>query len=1508
MLQRQRPSWSSALLLTAGLLAGTGCGEGTPSTEPGHLKSQTQNRGFGPDLVIRELRGPASIRFGETFTTTVTLCNEGTARAESPIGVSFVNLYLSTSGTLSWPDPGLPPPPHQLLLATIDVFPLGAGQCMTRAFTGAATPPGPWEDGTFYLGAIADVDQVLVELDESNNTAVRALGIGTLPDLVVTEVQGPSSARSGDAFTAAIKVCNQGTQPSTSSTVELYLSTDETLAFPGPGAPPPTDQRLVGTAPLPALTQGQCTIQQVQATVTPPPASTPNQPLYLIAVADAQQLTEELQEDNNLFVRSPMGLGGAPDLVVTSLTAPPSWRRETQFDAAVRICNEGTLPAFHSTVELHVSSNPDIIMPGSGTPLPAGQLVVGQADVPPLSAGHCVTLGVRTTVGPPPGAPSMGALSLAAIVDPSQDVLELREDNNISTVRRVGVGMGPDLVITELRGPSTLMDHWNTTATVSVTVCNEGTDHATTSEVAIQLSMVPTLDPPGEWPPIPATQREIGWLPLPWMAPGQCHTADVEVYADRPYEAPHGYDSFYLGATVDPWWSQQELREDNNTYVSGRIGVGAGADLVITSIQGPPNVATEPFTVSTRVCNQGTNPANSTHVELSLTRHAFLNAPVGPGGLFPEPDARFSLGALDVPPLEAGDCVTRSTSVTAHGLGHGASSTYYLGGTVDPFASVIERRKDNNTFISHRVGVGIGPDLVIATVTGAPAVRQNGSFTPTLRVCNQGTAPSDATTARVFLTLDPHLRMSGGQGPGPSLPWSYIPAGGLSVPDLFPGQCFTADAPSSVSLPPMTGEVYYLGAIADADGHVSELQEDNNTLVRGRIGVGDGADLVVTELTTSPSARADSAMTATVTLCNQGTDYSNASDLELHMSSIPTATMPRWDGSGPPWPETQTPVGMVHIPSLSPEECFTQTTYVDARRPYLSIPDQPLYLAAFANVWSGTYELRYDNNTLVSEPIGVGSRPDLIITALQAPSSVAPGSAFDATLTVCNLGTTGSTGSSVEVHLSSEPTLVMRRRNGSLPPLPSTQTSVGFMSLPPINAGGCFTGSIFATAAEPPTSIPGQPLYLGAVVDGEHFEQELREDNNVFVSGRLSIGYGPDLVITSVTGPANAFEHEQFTTTVAVCNQGTDISASTPVDVYLSMEARLVVPASGPSGSMARRGQQTIGTFFVPSLEVGECTSFVVPVTARRPDAAQTEKAFHLGAIINPYQTENELRKDNNTFVGGIMGIGYGPDLVITGISAPPSTGLGSSPFTAVVTVCNQGTDAAASTYVNLYLSTQARIFKPRWGGSGWPYPASQTPIGNFPVQTLNPGQCVIEQVTSSAHRPQNAQPNHPLYLGAVVDDYPSMNELRDDNNTFVAGLIGVGNAPDLVVTSVSGPASVQSGAPFMATLRVCNQGTTAASNASVELYLANSSTLKPPYLTPWSLPEGQQSIGRVTFMNLEPGQCSTRNVSVTANTPPSSSSTGSFYLGAIADPDWYLEELRKDNNTLADRLILVMP
>jgi subtilase family serine protease len=750
---------------------------------------------------------------------------------------------------------------------------------------------------------------------------------------------------------------------------------------------------------------------------------------------------------------------------------------------------------------------------------------------------------------------------------------------------------------------------------------------------------------------------------------------------------------------------------------------------------------------------------------------------------------------------------------------------------------------DGTTLGSTGQAAGSGPDFVITAVTGPASVRPGQPFTATVTVCNQGTT-ADSTDVELYLSEDAVITP-----PMPPGPMTDQPLGIIPTPYLTPGQCQTLSRSVSAGVP-YEGP-WYLGAAADPGSYRPELLEDNNTLAGTRIGVGYKPDFVVTSVTGPASVKPGQPFTATVTVCNQGME-SDSTDVELYLSSDAIIT------SG-----QELPLGMVPTPYLHPGQCQTLSRVVTTS-PYLPY-EGAWYLGAAADPSNYRPELFEDNNTLAGTRMGVGYKPDFIITEVTMPASVKSGQQFTATVTVCNQGTRGDS-TDVELYLSSDAVI-----SPAMSPNPPTDQPLGMLPTPYLESGQCQTLWGWMSA------VPNEGAwYVGAVIDPSNYRPELLEDNNTLADTRMGIGNKSDFVITEVTGPASVASGQQFTATVTVCNQGTE-GDSTDVELYLSEDAAIT-----PAVSSGPPTDQPLGMMPVDYLNPGQCQTLTRTVSAYMPN----EGTWYVGAVVDPGNHRPELIEDNNTLAGTRMGVGYRSDFVVTSVTGPASARPG-QPFTATVTVCNQGTQGD-STEVELYLSSDA-IITPMtpWG------PVTDQPVGMMPVGYLNPGQCQTSTVSTYAHVPNEG----PWYVGAVADPANTRPEFFEDNNTRSTRM-GVGYRSDFVVTSVVGPTSVRMYQPFMVKVTVCNQGTQGDST-EVELYLSSDAVITP---TMQPGPATDQPLGMTPSAFLNPGHCQTFSLSFTAWVP----NAGAWYLGAVADSGNYRPEFFEDNNSRVGTLMSV--
>ncbi|WP_375759263.1 CARDB domain-containing protein [Corallococcus exercitus] len=925
-----------------------------------------------------------------------------------------------------------------------------------------------------------------------------------------------------------------------------------------------------------------------------------------------------VQEEAPALQQQAGALVPGPDLRITELQAPGSAKPGQSVPVTVKVCNTGDQPVYSTTMlQVYLSTTPTQV-PWTGTgPQPAGQLIQGQTTVGTVYPGQCLPRSLNIQVTPPGGFTGSGAYYLGASIDTQQVVPESDETNNGFVKGLMGVGNRLDLVVTRVDAPPSLA--LGQTFSASATVCNVGTESGPGGTVQLYLSTVDGLTVPPQSGPPPTTQSLLGSAPVSSLAVGQCRTVPVNGYGVPP-PASTPTTPLYLGALADGGKSVAELREDNNTFMQGRVGVGNGPDLTVRAVTGPASVRQgDPLQAKVTVCNTGIAASIQADVMVLLSSVPSLAAP-GPG---PRPITETPVGNFSVPPLASGQCTTGTAQGPANRPFSGTpEQPLYLGAIVDLPNQLMELREDNNTRADTLVGVGTRPDLIVASLEAPTHAPPYGPFAVSAKVCNVGTVRSSDVPVEVYITNEPSLSIPAGP---PSM--SALMMGMAQVPPLEPRECVTRLVNGGAGVPPgtpMPNPTLYVGAIVDPRVSLLELREDNNVSALSRIGLGSGPDLVVHTLKPPPSIKPGSSFWTDVKVCNEGDQLAPQSTVGLFLSTTATVVPP----SQTPPPSSQVQVGTVEVSSLPPGACALYPKTVYAVPPPEAMPLQPLYLAALADVNQQQVEVREDNNPRVAGPITVGHGPDLMVTGVTGPDSAIPGGPLTLNVSVCNEGTEPAGPSQVVGVLSQEETL-----STSFPPPPYAESLVGGASIPPLAPGQCVTTPVSGPATLAPSADPGTLRFLGARVDPSNQLMELREDNNTRVTSRIAVAHGPDLVVRSVAAPTGMPQYSYFTAQVQVCNEGNAsmYGGSVPLDLVLSTETSLYTPGQGqPPYTQV---QSPVGGVMVSSLAVGQCTTLPVQGFVARPPAAMTGQLLYLGALVDAPNALLEVREDNNALM-----------------------------------------------------------------------------------------------------------------------------------------------------------------------------------------------------------------------------------------------------------------------------------
>jgi subtilase family serine protease len=400
----------------------------------------------------------------------------------------------------------------------------------------------------------------------------------------------------------------------------------------------------------------------------------------------------------------------------------------------------------------------------------------------------------------------------------------------------------------------------------------------------------------------------------------------------------------------------------------------------------------------------------------------------------------------------------------------------------------------------------VAPDFTVTALT-VPAIGGAGlTLTVSDTTKNQGTGASGGSTTSFYLSVDTAA------GAGDSI------IGTRSVPGLAIGASDTAT--TTLTVPDTTGAgSFWVIAKADAPGVISESGETNNTRIAL---VRIGPDLTVSALTASAIAGPGNSIVVNETTKNVGGGAADASSSTRFYLSA-NFTLDAGDfvleahGVGP----------------LAPGASTAATTTITIPA---NVPTGTFYLIAMSDEGNAVAEPLETNNTrFVMLRVG----PDLLVSAITAPTRAAAGATISVTDTTKNTGGGGSGPSTTAFYLSANLTL-----DAGDPRLTGTRA----------------VGSLVADASSVGTTTVALPLvppgtwYLMANADDPNAVVETQETNNVRFAG---IYIGPDLAVSAVNAPVSVGAGTTMTVTDTVRNYGADVAAPSTTRYYLSLNGAL---------------------------------------------------------------------------------------------------------------------------------------------------------------------------------------------------------------------------------------------------------------------------------------------------------------------------------------------------------------
>jgi subtilase family serine protease len=445
-----------------------------------------------------------------------------------------------------------------------------------------------------------------------------------------------------------------------------------------------------------------------------------------------------------------------------------------------------------------------------------------------------------------------------------------------------------------------------------------------------------------------------------------------------------------------------------------------------------------------------------------------------------------------------------------------------------------------------------------------------------------------------------------------------IPAGAaeITVP-VVPLDDSIVEATESVTLSLRSGGPYVIGT--PFSGTVTIVSDDVLP------------DLTLSALTVPATGAAGASIQVTDTTLNQGSGEAAASETYYYLSrnSVLDAT--------------DTLLGSRPVPQLAPGTNHQLTLS-------LTLPDslEPGGYRVFVKAdGAGAVTELNEFNNVRQGLLQVG--PDLVVTALTAPSTAGAGTTIAVSDTVSNPGRADAAASTTRFYLSV---------NGVLD---SGDRLLAGRSVPAL-AG--MTSSAGPTTVPIPADVADSTYYLIAKADGVDEVVESSETNN---TRALFLRVGADLTIASFTVPARAASGATIAVADTTRNAGPGAAGASLTAFYLSVNPFLDTADT----RLTSRRVDPLG----PGATSARTTSIDLPGVAAG--------TWYVLVVADDEKTVTETQETNNAWFAAIL---IGPDLAGVTLAAPFNVVAGST-ITLTDSVRNLGPTDAGPSVTRFYLS-----------------------------------------------------------------------------------------------------------------------------------------------------------------------------------------------------------------------------
>ena len=758
--------------------------------------------------------------------------------------------------------------------------------------------------------------------------------------------------------------------------------------------------------------------------------------------------------------------------------------------------------------------------------------------------------------------------------------------------------------------------------------------------------------------------------------------------------------------------------------------------------------------------------------------------------------------------LEAGSTVQRTQQVILPGT----AGTYWFVVTTNTTQTLYESNFSNDTSIATSPVVVSQvplPDLHVTSITPPPNGVFSGTSVPiSFVVTNNGSGPTSVPVWRdwVIVSQDPTLAQTySGQlnptGPGGDQTLNNQPViEGFNNPSyLGVGQSYVQNV--NVTLPQTAQGTWYIYVVPDGTGyhHPFAMPEASRT---DKLAISAGFNVTLSPV---PSLTVTSVQAPSQEFSGQpiSLSWTVAND-----GAAPTAVAAWTDAvyisQSPILDSSAIQVGtLAHQGVLAVGNSYTASDTVTLP---VGISGSYYFLVKTdvdGQVFEGGATGGEVGTTSTTETVNLTPPPDLEMGTITVPATALAGHNLTFTYTTTNAGAGGTPNDTWVDSFYLSPTAAF---DSSTAISLGQQTHYGSLAV-----GASYTNTVTESV---PAGLSGA-YYLLAMTDSGNVVFEVDKSNNLGASASpIQItSMLPDLVVSSVNGPATGVPGSAVLVTYTVTNQGAGDTgnASWQDDIYIENSETLDANA-------------TLLTSVAHSATLAAGDSYTQTATVTLPASLVALGSYNLFVVCNATDSLSESNTGNNTSSPEPITLQSGAaDLQVASVTSPSTAVTGGS-VTVSWTTDNNGSEATNSNYwyddvwmstnttldsggTDVYLGTVQR-------GSSLAAGGSYTASGTFTIpQGVAAGSYYFIVDTNRTVAP----PGDTQGVELVYESSYSNNETAESTPTAVS----VATTPELTVSDIVLPTTASAGGPLSVGWTVTNSGTAVGSPIVDSVYLS---------------------------------------------------------------------------------------